>query len=610
MMEYTDHYFRKVRFLRDDAPLLAARSVRSTPAAPRCALPPQMARVLTKRTRLYTEMVVSSTLWFNASAIAPSLRFSEEQHPVALQLGGSDPMLLAHAAALGALWGYDEINLNCGCPSERVASSGCFGAAMMLEPDTVKRCCEAMIAAVEAVGLSGRCAVTVKCRLGADDMDSYAEFRAFADAVAAAGVYHLIVHSRKCWLAGLSTRDNRNVPPLRPEWVLRLAAEAGPAAGLRVSVNGQVRTMWEAAALLRARAATPAEVAETEAKAAAAKAEADAAAAAADKAAEAAEAAAEAASGTVGGPFDRSSSPTFGGRGGEASEPKPGKRPSDAPGPGAKRSRKDREAAKAVRFGRLAASTSTRVYDGPVVWAPPLSDPPPPPASSSAPGALSSSAAAGRLLDSVMVGRGAYDLWRFADADRAVFGAANPAPSRREAILSYLSSVEEDELAALRGGGSAHMCLMRWASARVHAIKPVLLTLRGMACSAKVRARINDAVHDDRRAIKAWAAELQRSHKEASAAAPAADEAASGAAANPVPTSVEEAVAAARRSFAAAREEPSGAHIDEAMAFRARVRPLRELVEDGLSVAPAEALDERPPTDPEAPWWDPIEARD
>lgn len=162
-------------------------------------------RLLSKKALLYTEMV-------NAGAIVHGgterhLRFNAEEHPVALQLGGSDRDLLAQSARLGAQWGYDEINLNCGCPSERV-QRGAFGACLMNEPALVADCVKAMVDQVSVP-------VTVKHRIGIDQNEDYGFVRDFVGTVAAAGCEVFIVHARNAWLKGLSPKENREVPPLR-----------------------------------------------------------------------------------------------------------------------------------------------------------------------------------------------------------------------------------------------------------------------------------------------------------------------------------------------------------------------------------------------------------
>jgi tRNA-dihydrouridine synthase A len=161
-------------------------------------------RILTRRARLYTEMVTADAVVFGPRERL--IGFDPSEHPVALQLGGADPVRLAEAARIGAEFGYDEINLNCGCPSDRV-QSGRFGACLMREPRLVAECVAAMVAAVDIP-------VTVKCRIGVDEQEPREALFAFAEAVKAAGATALVVHARKAWLEGLSPKDNRSVPPL------------------------------------------------------------------------------------------------------------------------------------------------------------------------------------------------------------------------------------------------------------------------------------------------------------------------------------------------------------------------------------------------------------
>ena len=163
------------------------------------------------------------------------LAFSEEEHPVALQLGGSDPAKLAEAAAIGQDFGYDEINLNVGCPSDRV-QEGRFGACLMAEPDLVARCVEAMRARVSVP-------VTVKCRIGIDDQDSETALDGFIRAVADAGCGTFIIHARKAWLQGLSPKENREIPPLDYERVYRVKV-ARP--HLTIILNGGIGCLDEA----------------------------------------------------------------------------------------------------------------------------------------------------------------------------------------------------------------------------------------------------------------------------------------------------------------------------------------------------------------------------
>jgi tRNA-dihydrouridine synthase A len=171
-------------------------------------------RQLTSRALLYTEMVTTAAIRFGDRERL--LGFYPEEHPVALQLGGSDPAELALAAKVGEDWGYDEINLNVGCPSDRV-QSGRFGACLMLEPALVADCVAAMRAAVKVP-------VTIKCRIGVDEQDPEEALDRLADAVIAAGVSALWVHARKAWLKGLSPRENRDIPPLDYDRVRRLKA--------------------------------------------------------------------------------------------------------------------------------------------------------------------------------------------------------------------------------------------------------------------------------------------------------------------------------------------------------------------------------------------------
>ncbi len=186
-------------------------------------------RLLSRHALLYTEMVTTGALVHGD--VARHLRFNAEEHPVALQLGGSEPADLAHCARLGAQWGYDEINLNCGCPSERV-QRGAFGACLMAEPQLVADCVKAMVDVVDLP-------VTVKHRIGIDKTESYEFVRDFVGTVADAGCKVFIVHARNAWLQGLSPKENREVPPLRYELVHRLKAEF-PA--LTVAINGGLTT--------------------------------------------------------------------------------------------------------------------------------------------------------------------------------------------------------------------------------------------------------------------------------------------------------------------------------------------------------------------------------
>jgi tRNA-dihydrouridine synthase A len=195
-------------------------------------------RLITKRTRLYTEMVTTGALLHGD--VARHLDFSPSEHPVALQLGGSEPADLAACARLAAKWGYDELNLNCGCPSERV-QRGSFGACLMAEPALVRDCVAAMRNAVDLP-------VTVKHRIGIDRGESFDFMRDFVGTVAEAGCSVFIVHARNAWLKGLSPKENRELPPLRYDFVYRLKREF-PA--LTVVLNGGVTGNEQIAAHLQ-----------------------------------------------------------------------------------------------------------------------------------------------------------------------------------------------------------------------------------------------------------------------------------------------------------------------------------------------------------------------
>jgi tRNA-dihydrouridine synthase A len=199
-------------------------------------------RLLAPRARLYTEMVHANAVVLGDRGRL--LAMDPVEHPVALQLGGSEPALLAQAARIGAETGFDEINLNVGCPSDRV-QAGRFGACLMREPRLVADSVAAMIDAVSALERS--VPVTVKCRLGVDDDEHYEVFRAFIDTVAQAGCRMFVVHARNAWLKGLSPKENREVPPLRYEWAYALKRERPE---LAVIVNGGIATAEEAIAHL------------------------------------------------------------------------------------------------------------------------------------------------------------------------------------------------------------------------------------------------------------------------------------------------------------------------------------------------------------------------
>ncbi len=194
-------------------------------------------RLLSGRALLYTEMITTGAIIHGKRERL--LGFDAAEHPIALQLGGSDPDALAKAAEIGADLGYDEINLNCGCPSDRV-QGGHFGACLMATPDLVARCVAAMRGAVDVP-------VTVKCRIGIDDQDAEADFARFIDTVAAAGCTTFIVHARKAWLQGLSPKENRDIPPLDYDRVFRLKA-ARPE--LTIVLNGGIETLAQGEAHL------------------------------------------------------------------------------------------------------------------------------------------------------------------------------------------------------------------------------------------------------------------------------------------------------------------------------------------------------------------------
>jgi tRNA-dihydrouridine synthase A len=194
-------------------------------------------RLLSRHARLYTEMLTTPAIIHGDRARL--LGFDASEHPVALQLGGSDPRELAETARIGEGFGYDEINLNVGCPSDRV-KDGRFGACLMAEPELVARCVAAMKRAV-------RIPVTVKCRIGIDDQDSELALDALARGVIAAGADALIVHARKAWLSGLSPKENRDIPPLDYDRVYRLKTAL---ANVPIIINGGIASLDEASAHL------------------------------------------------------------------------------------------------------------------------------------------------------------------------------------------------------------------------------------------------------------------------------------------------------------------------------------------------------------------------
>jgi tRNA-dihydrouridine synthase A len=189
-------------------------------------------RLLTRQALLYTEMVTAGALIHGDRQ--RFLHFNPEEHPVALQVGGAVPADLARCARWAREWGYDEINLNCGCPSDRV-QSGLFGACLMARPQLVADCVAAMVDACDIP-------VTVKHRIGIDDMETYDELAAFVEPVAAAGCEVFIVHARKAWLQGLSPKQNREIPPLNYPWVYRLKQDFPH---LTIIINGGIQTLEE-----------------------------------------------------------------------------------------------------------------------------------------------------------------------------------------------------------------------------------------------------------------------------------------------------------------------------------------------------------------------------
>lgn len=195
-------------------------------------------RILSRHALLYTEMVTTGALLHGD--VERHLAYGDTEHPVALQLGGSDPQALAQCAKLAEDWGYDEVNLNVGCPSDRV-QNGRFGACLMAEPALVGECVAAMQAVVKIP-------VTVKTRVGIDRQDAYEPFEAFIDTVADAGCQVFIVHARKAWLDGLSPKENRDIPPLRYDFVYRIKQERPQ---LTIAINGGIQSIDESQEHLR-----------------------------------------------------------------------------------------------------------------------------------------------------------------------------------------------------------------------------------------------------------------------------------------------------------------------------------------------------------------------
>ena len=194
-------------------------------------------RLMTRRAMLYTEMVTAAAVIHGPRERL--LGYSDTEHPVALQLGGSDPSELAKAVRLAAPYGYDEINLNVGCPSDRV-QSGCFGAVLMERPSLVANCVAAMMA-------ESAVPVTVKCRIGVDDQDPEQVLPAFLETVSAAGVTQFIIHARKAWLKGLSPKENRDIPPLDYPLVARMKQQFPH---LTLCINGGITSLDQAKTFL------------------------------------------------------------------------------------------------------------------------------------------------------------------------------------------------------------------------------------------------------------------------------------------------------------------------------------------------------------------------
>ncbi|MFP5479760.1 MAG: tRNA dihydrouridine(20/20a) synthase DusA [Alphaproteobacteria bacterium] len=196
-------------------------------------------RQMTRRAMLYTEMVTAPAIVHGPKARL--LDYSDCEHPVALQLGGSDPGELAEATRIAQGWGYDEINLNCGCPSDRV-QSGCFGAVLMERPALVADCVRAMMGETDVP-------VTVKCRIGVDEQEPETILPQFIETIAGAGVRHVIIHARKAWLQGLSPKENREIPPLDHDLVIRMKQRFPE---LTICINGGVTNLDQARGFLEA----------------------------------------------------------------------------------------------------------------------------------------------------------------------------------------------------------------------------------------------------------------------------------------------------------------------------------------------------------------------
>jgi tRNA-dihydrouridine synthase A len=190
-------------------------------------------RLMSKNTQLWTEMVTAKAIIHGDKNRL--LDYDAQEHPLVLQLGGSDPKEMAVAAKVGQDWGYDEININVGCPSDRV-QSGSFGACLMQTPETVAHCIESMGAVIDIP-------LSVKSRIGVDNMESYGELSHFIETVHKAGCNNFVIHARKAWLQGLSPKENRTVPPLNYDWVYRVKQDFPT---LTIGINGGITTLDEA----------------------------------------------------------------------------------------------------------------------------------------------------------------------------------------------------------------------------------------------------------------------------------------------------------------------------------------------------------------------------
>ena len=191
-------------------------------------------RLISKNVQLYTEMITTKAILRGDKNRL--LDFNDCENPLVLQLGGSDPKEMAECAIIAEDWGYDEVNINVGCPSERVLS-GSFGACLMKEPKLVAQCVEAMI---ERCGIP----ITVKHRIGIDDMESYDQLSDFVSLISQKGCQHFIVHARKAWLTGLSPKENRTIPPLNYPWVYQLKKDFPK---LKLTINGGIETCQDIA---------------------------------------------------------------------------------------------------------------------------------------------------------------------------------------------------------------------------------------------------------------------------------------------------------------------------------------------------------------------------